>query len=89
MLAIGMRVKLRPILGLDKRLDYTVIVVEVGLKLIFQGSYFILCSTISVFVITQYNLMVGAYFSLIGYDPKVSHLLASIAISIADVMKGL
>jgi len=33
--------------------------------------------------------MVGAYLSLIGYDPKVSHLLASIAISIADVMKGL
>jgi len=37
----------------------------------------------------QYNLMVGTYFSLIGYDPKVSHLLARIAITIADVMKGL
>jgi len=33
--------------------------------------------------------MVGAYFSLIGYDPKVSLVLARIAISIADVMKGL
>jgi len=44
---------------------------------------------ISVFVILQYNLMVGAYFSVIGYDLKVSHLLAGIAISIADVMKGL
>ena len=33
--------------------------------------------------------MVGAYFSLIGYDLKVSLLLARIAISIADVMKGL
>jgi len=33
--------------------------------------------------------MVGAYFSLIGYDLKVSHQLARIAISIADVMKGL
>jgi len=33
--------------------------------------------------------MVGAYFSLIGCNPKVSHLLAGIAISIADVMKGL
>jgi len=30
--------------------------------------------------------MAGAYFSLIGYDPKVSHLLARIAISIADVI---
>jgi len=51
--------------------------------------YCVLCSTISVFVIIQYNLMVGAYFSLIGYDPKFSHLLARIAIPIADVMKGL
>ena len=33
--------------------------------------------------------MVGAYFSPIGYDPKVSLLLARIVISIADVMKGL
>jgi len=33
--------------------------------------------------------MVWAYFSLIGYDPKVSHLLAGIALSIADDMKGL
>jgi len=44
---------------------------------------------ISVFAIIQYNLIVGLYFSLIGYDPKVSHLLARIAISIAHVMKGL
>ena len=35
------------------------------------------------FDIQQYN------FSPIGYDPKVSLLLARIAISIADVMKGL
>ena len=59
------------------------------MKLILPRSYFILWSMISVFVILQYNLMVGAYFSLFGYDPKVSHLLARIAISIADVMKGL
>jgi len=41
------------------------------------------------FVIQQYNLTVVAYFSPIGYDPKVSLLMAGIAISIADVMKGL
>jgi len=41
------------------------------------------------FVIQQYNLMVGVYLSPIGYDPKVSLLLARIAISIADVMKVL
>jgi len=40
------------------------------------------------FVIQQYNLMVGTYFSPTGYDPKVSLLLARIAISIADVMIG-
>jgi len=67
---------------------HTAKVVEEGFKLIFRRSYFILCSTNSVFAIRQYNLRVGAYFSLIGYDPKVSHLLARIAISIADVMKG-
>ena len=33
--------------------------------------------------------MVCVYFSLNCYDPKVSHLLAGIAISVADVMKGL
>jgi len=33
--------------------------------------------------------MIDEYFSFIGYDPKVSHLLARIAISIVDVMKGL
>ena len=67
----------------------TVKVVEVQLKLILQISYFMLWSMISAFVIIQYNLMLGVYFSLIGYDQKVSHLLARIAISIADVMKGL
>jgi len=41
------------------------------------------------FDIQQYNLMVGAYFSPIGYDPKASLLLARIAISIGDVMKSL
>ena len=61
---------------------------EVKLKLILRRSYFILLSTKSVFDIIQYNLMVGEYFSLIGYNLKVSHLLARIAISIADVMKG-
>jgi len=67
-------------------LNNTVKVVEVRFKLILQRSHFKLWSMISVFVIIQYNLMVGAYFSLIGYDLKVSHLLARIAISIADVM---
>ena len=67
----------------------TVKVVEVGLKLIFRRSYFTLCSTNYVFVSIQYNLMVGVYFSLIGYDSKVFLLLARIAISIADVMKSL
>jgi len=33
--------------------------------------------------------MVCVHFSLIGCDPKVSHLVAEIAMSIADVMKGL
>jgi len=42
-----------------------------------------------VLVLQQYNLMVGAYFSPIGCDPKVSLQLARIAISIADVMKSL
>ena len=41
------------------------------------------------FDIQQYNLMVGAYFSPIGYDSKVSLLLSRIAIPVADVMKGL
>ena len=41
------------------------------------------------FVIQQYNLMVCVDFSLIGYDPKVSLLLAVIANSFADDMKGL
>jgi len=68
---------------------YTVKVVEVQFKLILRRSYFILWITISVFVTIQYNLMVGAYFSPIGYDQKVSLLLARIAISIADVKKGL
>ena len=63
--------------------------VEVRLKLILRRSYFILWGMKSVFDIIQCNLMVGEYFSLIGYDPKVSHLLARIAISIADVLKGL
>jgi len=44
---------------------------------------------IFVFVRQQYNLMVGAYFSPIGYDPKVCLLLARIAICIADIMKSL
>ena len=61
----------------------------VRLKHILRRSHFKLWSKISVFVIIQYLLMVGIYFPLIGYDLKVSHLLARIAISIADVMKGL
>jgi len=69
--------------------SYTVKVVEVRLKFILRRSYYKLWSIISVFVISQYNLMVGSYFSLIGYDLKVSHLSARIAISIADLMKGL
>ena len=41
------------------------------------------------FVIQQYDLMVCVDFSLIGYDPKVSLLLAVIADSLSDDMKGL
>ena len=41
------------------------------------------------FVIQQYNLMICVDFSLIGYDPKVSLLLAGIANSLADDMKDL
>jgi len=70
-------------------IGHTVKVVVVRLKHIVQRSYSTLWSTIFIFVITQYNLVVGVYFSLIGYVPKVSPLLAGIAISIADVMKGL
>ena len=66
----------------------TVEVVVVRLKHILRRSYFILWITISVFVIIQNNLMVRAYFSLIGYDLKESHLLARIAMTIADLMKG-
>ena len=67
----------------------TVKVMEVRLKLVLRRLYFKLWTRISVFVVLQYNLVVGAYFSLIGYDLKVSLLLAKIAISLADVMKGL
>jgi len=48
-----------------------------------------LLSKIFVFVIQQYNLMVCVDFFLIGFDPKDSHLLAGIAMSIADEGKGL
>ena len=41
------------------------------------------------FVIQQYNLMVCVDFSLIGYNPKGSLLLARVAYSLADDMKGL
>jgi len=41
------------------------------------------------FVIQQYNLMVCVDLSLFGYDPKVSFLLAGIAISLAVDRKGL
>ena len=68
---------------------HTVKVVVVRLKYILRRSYSILWSTIFIFVITQYNFKVGVYFSLIGHVPKVSPLLAGIAISIADVTKGL
>jgi len=44
---------------------------------------------IIVFVILQYYLMVSVDFSLIGSDPKVCQLLAGIAMSIADVRKGI
>jgi len=46
-------------------------------------------STIFVFVILQYDLMVCADFSIIGSDNKVPHLLAGIAMSIANEGKGL
>jgi len=64
-------------------------VVEVRWNNILRKSYFILWSRISVFVIIQHNLMAGAYFSLIGYATIESHLLARIALTIADLMKGL
>ena len=49
-----------------KKTPYTVKVVVVRLKHILRRSYLILWTTIYVFVILQYNLLVGAYFSLIG-----------------------
>ena len=44
---------------------------------------------IFVFVIQQYNLMACMNFFLIGYDSKVSHPLARVALSISDEGKGL
>jgi len=48
--------------------------VVVKLEHVIVRMYFILSSMIFVFVF-QYDLMVGVYFFLIGYDLKVSHLL--------------
>ena len=67
----------------------TVKVVVVKLKLVLQRNYLILSSTIFVFVFQQYNLMVCLDFSLIGYYPKVSLLLAGIANSLADNTESL
>jgi len=44
---------------------------------------------IVVFLIQQYNLMIGLDFSLIGCSLGVYHLLAAIAMSIAEEGKGL
>ena len=68
---------------------HTVKVVVAQWKLILLTWYFILWSRIFVFVIHQYDLMAGVNFSLIGKDPKVSHLLAVIDMSIADVIKDI
>jgi len=57
--------------------------VEVILELPLIRQYFILSDTIFVFVVQQYDLMVWVDFSLIGSDPKVSRLLAGIAMYIA------
>jgi len=67
----------------------TVKAVVINLKHVLLRQYFILSCTIFVFVIQQHNLMVCEAFSLIGYDPKVSHLLAGIAMSIGVEGKGL
>jgi len=64
-------------------------VVVVKLELALHRQYFILSSTFIAFVIQRYDLMVCLDFSLIGSYPKVSHLLAGIAMSIADEGKGL
>jgi len=61
-------------------------VVKLGHVLLRQC--FILSSMIF-FFIQQYNLMVCVDFSVIGSDPKASHLLAGIAMSIAYEGKGL
>ena len=63
--------------------------VVVNLDLVLQRQYFILSCTFFAFVIQQYYIVVCLDFSLIGSDPKVSHLLAGIAMSILDEGKGL
>ena len=63
--------------------------VEVKLKHVLLKKYLILSWTNLAFVTQQYNLMVCVDFSLIGYAPKVSLLLAGIANSLANNMKGL
>ena len=63
--------------------------VVVQLKHMLPREYFKLLSTIFLFVIQQYNLMVCVDFSLIGYNPTVSHLLAGIPMCIAHDVKGL
>jgi hypothetical protein len=68
---------------------HAVKVVEVKLEHVLLKKYFILSIMFFVFVIQQYNLMVYVDFSLISSDPKVCHLLAGIAKSIADEGKGL
>jgi len=68
---------------------HTLTVVEVQLKHILPVKYLKLLSTIFSFVIQQYNLMVWVDFSLIGYNPIVSHLFAGIPMCIADDVKGL
>jgi len=63
---------------------HTVKVVVVKFKHVLLRYYLMPSSTIFVFVIQQYNLIVCVDFSLICYEPKVNHLLTGIAMSLAD-----
>jgi hypothetical protein len=60
--------------------------VKTTFMVVIRKQFFILSGMIFVLVIQQHNLMVCMDFSLIGYDPKVSHLFAAI-ILIIDIWK--
>ena len=67
----------------------TVKVLVVQLKHILPRKYLKLLNTIFLFVIKHYHLIVCVDFSLLGYNPTVSQLLAGIPMCIANDVKGL